>query len=50
MEFAALVTLGLSATVLGLAGAELAKVFGRLWDYVFEQFHLDPAQLLAWCA
>jgi hypothetical protein len=48
VELAALVALGLSAVVLGLAGAELAEVLGSLWDYIFEEFHLDPAQLLAW--
>lgn len=48
MELAALVALGLAAVVFGLAGAELAEVLGRLGNYIFEQFHLDPAQLLPW--
>ncbi len=36
MEFAALVALGPAEMVLGLAGAELAEVLGRLGDDVGE--------------
>lgn len=48
MKLAALVALGLSAIVLGFASAELAKILGSLWNDIFEQLHLDSAQLLAW--
>jgi hypothetical protein len=45
VELAAFVSLR-AAVVLGLASAELAEVFGGPGDYVFEQFHFDPPQLL----
>jgi hypothetical protein len=46
MELAALVALGLPPAILGLARAELAEILSSLWDYISEQLHLDPPQLL----
>ena len=46
MELAAFVALRLPPAVLGLARAELAEILRSLWDYISEQFHLDPPQLL----
>lgn len=46
MEFAAFVALWLPSTVLGLSSAELAEILSRLWDYIFEQLHLDSTELL----
>jgi hypothetical protein len=46
MEFAAFVALWLPSTVLRLSSAELAEILSRLWDYIFEQLHLDSTELL----
>lgn len=46
MELAALVALRLSAPILGLASAELAKILSSLRHNVLVQLHLDPSQLL----
>ena len=43
MEFATFVALRSTLRVLGLAGAELAKVLCGLGHDIGEQFHLDPA-------
>lgn len=47
MEFGALVALGFALGVFGLAGAELAKVFGRFGHHVFEELECDAAEGLA---
>lgn len=47
MEFAALVALGVSQMVLGLACTVLTEVFGSLWHNILEELHLDSAQGLA---
>jgi hypothetical protein len=49
MELAAFVALRLSSVVLGLTSAELAEVLDCLGHDIFEQFHLDPPQLLPCC-
>jgi hypothetical protein len=43
VESAALVALGSLIRSLGLAGAELTKVFGCLGNSVFEEFKSDAA-------
>ncbi len=48
VELGALVALGPAARALGLAGAELAEVFGRLGDDVLEELKGDAAEGLAW--
>jgi hypothetical protein len=48
MEFAALVALRLPPTILRLACAELAEVLDSLGHDIFEQFYLDPPQLLSY--
>ena len=44
VELAAFVALGPAKGILGLAGAELAEVFGRFGDEVGEEFHLYGAE------
>jgi hypothetical protein len=44
MELGTLVALGPAGGVLGLAGAELAEVLGRLGDYILEQLKGDAAE------
>lgn len=44
MELAPLVPLRLAPGVFGLAGAELAEVFGGAWDDVCEELHLHAAE------
>ncbi len=46
MKLATLVPLRLTAIILCLASAELAKVFRSLGHNVLEQLHLDAAQFL----
>lgn len=48
MELAALVALGLTAVVLGLARTELSKVFGRLWYNILEELYFDATQRLTY--
>jgi hypothetical protein len=48
VELGALVALGLAVGVLGLAGAELAKVLGRLGDDILEELKGDAAEGLTW--
>lgn len=44
VELGSLVALGPTHVVLGFAGAELAKVFGRLGDDIFEKLKRDTTQ------
>jgi hypothetical protein len=46
MELAAFVALWLPSAVFRLSSAELAEILSRLWDYIFEQLHLDSTELL----
>ena len=46
VELGAFVALRLAPIVLGLSGAELAKILSGSWNHVLEQFHLDASQLL----
>ena len=48
MELGALVALRTTAAALGLAGAKLAEVFGRLGHNLRIELHLDAAEVLAW--
>jgi hypothetical protein len=48
VELGALVALGPAGGVLGLAGAELAEVLGRLGDYILEQLKGDAAEGFTW--
>lgn len=45
VKFASFVSLR-SSIVLGLTGAELAEILGCFGNYIFEQFHFNPTQLL----
>lgn len=47
VEFGALVALRPASGVLGLAGAELAEVFGCLWARVLEQLEGDASERLS---
>lgn len=44
MELGALVSLGLSKGIRGLAGAELTEVFGRLGHYIVEELKSDAPE------
>lgn len=44
MKFGALVSLRPTGGVLGLAGAELAEVLGRLGDDILEELNGDSAE------
>lgn len=46
MKLGALVALRPSSRVFGLAGAELAEVFGSLGDYILEEFKRDATKRL----
>ena len=48
MELGRLVALGPAGGVLGLAGAELAEVLGRLGNYILEQLKGDAAEGFTW--
>lgn len=47
VELGALVPLRSAHRVLGLAGTELAKVLGRLGNYIVEEFECDPTKRFA---
>lgn len=44
VELGGLVALRTTPGILGLAGAELAKVLGRLGDYILEELERDAAE------